>query len=135
MRCPSNAYEEQCCYSNRANIRIPSDAIVRAETFKKQRGFSGPLILAQDACVSSHVEGKASCNSDLLWNLAFIASYSRGRRRSDDRVSTAEGPEAAIVELLLQDDAREGTNGNDTALTKSPTEKEVCNSAMVRNLS
>ena len=43
-------------------------------------------------------------SSDLLWQLVAIAAKSKGRLRSDEGLSDESGPEAAIIELLLQDD-------------------------------
>jgi WW domain len=83
------------------------------EDVRSQFGINGPLALCKDSDVISFFEHKAD-SSDLLWQLVAIAARSKGRLRSDEGLSDESSPEAAIIELLLQDD-----KSADTTPTKS----------------
>jgi len=83
---------------------LPENEMVCMEREKEQANISGPLNAAPDASVMSYIERKAQCGqTDMLWQLILIAAKSKGRLRSDDGVKNKDGPEAAIVKLLLRD--------------------------------
>ncbi len=66
----------------------------------------GPLNSSNDNDVLLHLESKSGVgekDSQLLWNLIHIAARWKGRLRSVEGISDPNGPEAAIVNLLLQD--------------------------------
>lgn len=58
-----------------------------------------PLISSHEKEVQSYIEGKASCQDNLLWKVINIAANNRGRLRNERRSNEA------VVEMLLADDA------------------------------
>jgi len=69
----------------------------------------GPLNSSNDDDVLSYLESESkggNKDSQLLWNLIHIAARWKGRLRSVEGVSNPNGPEAAIVNLLLQDQSQ-----------------------------
>ncbi len=67
----------------------------------------GPLISMSDEEVFSYLESKSGEGLDdkeLLWKLIEITARWKGRLRSAEGISDPNGPEAAIVNMLLQND-------------------------------
>ena len=67
----------------------------------------GPMINYSDSEVLTRLEKRGGlCNTDneLLWNLVAIAARWKGSLRSADGYSNKNGPEAAIVDLLLRNE-------------------------------
>ncbi len=82
----------------------PLDDIANVERAKRDYGIDGPLNSCEESVVMRYLEGRATEKSeDLLWSLILIAARSKGRLRSDEGVRNPDGPEAAIVNLLLSD--------------------------------
>ena len=66
---------------------------------------TGPLNSINDSEVFSYLTKKAGeerSDSELLWKLIYIAARWKGRLRSAEGISNPNGPEAAIVDLLLK---------------------------------
>ena len=81
-----------------------NDAIVCMERGRHEDDIFGPFDGSSSSAVMSYIEKKAEAGpSYLLWRLILIAARSKGRLRSDDGGKNEDGPEAAIVNLLLQD--------------------------------
>ncbi|CAB9511698.1 transport protein SEC16B [Seminavis robusta] len=104
---------------HRTRNLIQSHSLVQIETSKEQSGIAGPLNTSKPASVISYLETKKQEKpADILWQLIDIVSNSRGRIRSQSGISNPESPEAAIVELMLQDGttplkpSSTGQNGN-----------------------
>jgi hypothetical protein len=75
-------------------------------------GLKGPVPLngLTDSEVLSHLEEKSGdrkTDPQLLWSLLSVAATWKGRLRSADGFSDPNGPEAAIVNLLLGEDSNE----------------------------
>lgn len=71
--------------------------------------FLGPLNNSNDKDVLKYLESESTRgkkDTQLLWNLIHIAARWKGRLRSVEGVSDPNGPEAAIVNLLLQDQSQ-----------------------------
>jgi hypothetical protein len=71
---------------------------------KSCTSIPSPLLAESDAAVKLMLEsmsGDKYSDSELLWNLISIASRWKGRLRSAEGVANPNGPEAAVVDLLL----------------------------------
>ena len=89
----------------------PASPIAVVENAKQNAGFCGPLNVDDSTNVLAYIDAMRYKNQDLLWNLVSIAARSRGRLRCDHVGDSSQVPESLIVNLLLDEVHREGTNG------------------------
>uniref|UniRef100_A0A6S8TR00 Protein transport protein sec16 n=1 Tax=Chaetoceros debilis TaxID=122233 RepID=A0A6S8TR00_9STRA len=74
----------------------------------------GPLIDCTDADVLKLLDersGSCSTDKERLWKLVSIAARWRGRIRSTDGLANPDGPDAAVINVLLQCESDNTNNG------------------------
>jgi len=77
-------------------------------TSSEKEHLKGPMATCSDTDILSYLKEKAGKEKDdyeILWSLTFIAARWKGKLRSANGPSDRTGPEAAIIQLLLQDES------------------------------
>ena len=78
-----------------------------SKSFRSKSTLNGPFVNFSESEVLQHLKqksGQCKTDNELLWNLVAIAARWKGSLRSADGYSNKNGPEAAIVDLLLRNE-------------------------------
>eukprot|EP00559_Dactyliosolen_fragilissimus_P008136 CAMPEP_0184872466 /NCGR_PEP_ID=MMETSP0580-20130426/41303_1 /TAXON_ID=1118495 /ORGANISM="Dactyliosolen fragilissimus" /LENGTH=1076 /DNA_ID=CAMNT_0027375267 /DNA_START=19 /DNA_END=3250 /DNA_ORIENTATION=- len=122
---------------HRIKSLVPGDCLPFNSRLGSGGKFSLPLGVCSDTEVLSHLQHKAGHvdnDSELLWSLIFFAAKWKGRLRSAGGISDPNGPEAAILKLLLQETDDEIFKNFDKSIKFQQSELNVSSLEQVQNL-